>query len=239
MRILALVTIAFLVVGHHVQAATLKHEYTFDNATVQDNVGGLNGSLFGGATISGGVLQLDGIDDYAELSGQAIATGGADFSVVIRAQAFVPLAGNFVELISQGFSGAPGFYLGHDPNGVIRITDNFGFTGLTFPNDGAYHTYVLTSGDQFGTQLYIDGVNVFSGAELDVGGASGSNTRFGKQFSPFSENLHGNIDYIGVFDGELTDGVVPSAVPLPAAIPLMGTAFGLMGLIGLRRRTRA
>lgn len=31
----------------------------------------------------------------------------------------------------------------------------------------------------------------------------------------------------------------PAAVPLPAAIPLMGTAFGIMGLIGLRRRKQA
>lgn len=235
MRILALITTAFLIWGPQAQAATLIHEYTFDGATVQDNVGGLNGTLFGGATISGGVLQLDGVDDFAELSGQAIATGGVDFSVVIRAQAFVPLAGNFVELISQGFSGAPGFYLGHDPSGNIRITDNFLSTGLAFPSDGGFHTYVLTSGDLFGTQLYIDGVNVFSGAELNVG-AGGSNTRFGKQFSPFSENLHGNIDYIGVFDGELAGGIVPAAVPLPAGLPLLMAAFGIVGAIGLRRK---
>jgi hypothetical protein len=42
-------------------------------------------------------------------------------------------------MISQGTSGAPGFYIGHDPSHNFRFGDQFMSTGIAFPNDNAMH----------------------------------------------------------------------------------------------------
>jgi hypothetical protein len=216
-------------------AATLVHEYTFDDGTANDSVGSLNGTLQNGATISAGALQLDGVDDYVQLSGYAIPTGGADFSVAIRA-ANLPPSFLFTEMISQGSSGN-GFYIGSQSNGTFRLTDQYVNSGVAFPTDGVFRTYVLSSGNSFGTKFYIDGVNVFSNSELNLA-SGGTNTRFGTQFGTFSEYFKGSIDFVKIYDGELADGVIPPStpVPLPASLPLF--AFGLGALLVARRQRR-
>lgn len=237
---LGLLITAACFVGSTAIGATLIHEYTFDDGTANDSVGSLNGLLIGGATISGGELQLDGVDDYVELPGHAVPTGGIDFSLVLTATLDSRTPDLLGEMISQGVSGGPGFYLGYDPVGEIRITDNFptSTTMLSFPSDAASHTYVLTSGDLFGTQFYIDGTNLFSNSELILG-SGGENTRFGRQFDPYTEFFDGSIDYVGIYSGELMNGQVPdntSPVPLPAGLPLLFAGLGGFGLIARRRR---
>lgn len=225
------------VLGGTLHAATLIHQYTFDDGTADDSIGNIDGTLVGGASISGGILMLDGTDDYVQLSGNAIPTGGADFSLVMQVAANTPLARGFVEIISQGGSGGPGFYVGHAPNGQFRLSDNFPGTGVNVPTDGLFHTYVLTSGDNFGTQFYIDGVNVFSDVEMNIS-AVGTATRIGRQFAPFAEFFNGEVDYVGIYDGELAGGVVPppAPIPLPAGFPLL--LAGLIGLGAMRQRAR-
>ena len=51
---------------------------------------------------------------------------------------------SFVELISQGESLGPGFYIGHDPSGFIRVSDSWLFTGVPFGSIGVMHHYALT-----------------------------------------------------------------------------------------------
>jgi hypothetical protein len=38
--------------------------------------------------------------------------------------------------------------------------------------------------------------------------------------------------------GNVLLGSVPAATPLPAALPLFGTALGIMGLLGWRRKRK-
>lgn len=42
----------------------LLHQWTFNNGTATDVVGGVTGTLLGGASIDGGRLSLDGVNDY-------------------------------------------------------------------------------------------------------------------------------------------------------------------------------
>jgi hypothetical protein len=102
----------------------------------------MHGTLYGGASTAGGILTSDGTDDYVQLSGYAIPTGA--FSITFNAASGGQGSG-FTEIISQGRSGAPGFYIGTYPWGHFRLGDLIG-TSISFPYDGRFHSYALTSG---------------------------------------------------------------------------------------------
>ncbi|WP_425099615.1 LamG-like jellyroll fold domain-containing protein [Tropicibacter sp. S64] len=222
-----------------VNAATLMHEFTFDNT---DFVG-VSGTMIGNTYVSGGQAHFDGAGDYIDLYGYLIPTEGADFSVVLTATATLPLSTNYMEMVSQGKSGG-GFYIGHGTGSSanntrqMRLTDNHINSGVLMPSDGLAHTYVLTSGNAFGTKFYIDGTEVFSGSELNLAPSTATGatqTRLGAQFQGFGEYFRGSIDYFAVYSGELANGMVPtSEVPLPASLPLL--LAGLGGVAALRRR---
>ena len=97
-------------------------------------VGTANGRLFNGASVSAGQLHLDGVDDYVQFQEGIVPTVG-DFSVAFFALEVSPQA-TYAEIISQGFSGGPGFYVGYDPDHNFRIGDGLLFTGIPFPSDG-------------------------------------------------------------------------------------------------------
>jgi hypothetical protein len=223
------------------QAAVLLHEYTFGGASVIDSVGGQNGILVGGASVSGGVLNLDGTSGYVQFGAQLVPTGLTAFSVTLDAQQLSRTPGAFMELISQGQSGAPGFYIGHSTTGEVRIGDQFTATGVAFPNDNTNHSYAVTS-DGSGTKFYLDGLLAFSSAVQINTPAFGTATRLGRQFDPFAELFHGNIDNLRIFSGALTDFEVANlsvtaSLPAPGALALF--AVGLAGLSLMRRRRKA
>ena len=214
-------------------AAVILHEYKF-NGSVTDSVGTVDGALFGDAYISNGALHVDGVGDYAELSGKIIPTDGSAFSVTFSAKQLSNQPG-YREIISQGQSGGPGFYIGHTPGGNLRISDNFSSTTVPFPNDGEFHDFALVVSN-LSVEFFIDGSSVFlaTGANLFPLGASGSNTRFGTQFSTFPEYFHGIIDNVRVYDGALAQDELPLSIPLPGALELF--LAGLIGIGWLQRR---
>ena len=54
--------------------ATLTHQYTFNDGTANDSVGAANGTLMGGATVSGGQVHMNGTSGtYVNLPGPTIA----------------------------------------------------------------------------------------------------------------------------------------------------------------------
>lgn len=220
-----------------VQAATLLHEYLFDTAGVVDSVGGSNGTLMGGASVGSGVLSLDGVDDYVQFTSMLVPTGLSPFSVTLDAQQ-LSMPSGFVELISQGSSGGNGFYIGHDTIGNFRFGDQHVFTGQPFPNDNLFHSYALTS-DVFGTKFYVDGSLLFSSGTQISAISTGSDTRLGRQFDPFAEYFHGNIDNVRIYSGALTAEEVSNGgsslqVSAPGALILFG--LGLVGLVRARRK---
>ncbi len=216
-------------------AATLTHAYEFSGSAVTDSVGTENGTLNGGATVSGGMLHLDGIDDSVGFGAYLVPTGGAAFSVFIRVDG-QPDPGNHTEIVSQAFSGG-GFYIGTAPGGGIRLTDAFTSTGVAYQS--GTRDLLLTSGAG-GIKFYIDGGLVFSNAGAAASAAGGSFTRFGQQFAPYAEFFRGDIDAIRIYDSVILPGDVaePSGVPEPATWTLMIAGFGVAGVVGRRQRRR-
>jgi len=226
--------------GAGVHAATLLHHFDFET-TANDTVGSATGTLQNGAQISGGVLMLDGVNDYMDTSAHLIPTAGAAFTLGLQAKSTATSLTGISEMISQGFSTfAGGFYMGFI-NGQIRLTDQFGAISSPFPADGNFHDYVLTSAAGDGTRLFIDGAQVFFDAQHLTPVAGGTATRLGTQFNqaggfPFSEYFAGEIDNVKIYSGALTSTEVQSAfatVPIPSSIGFL--VLGLAGLGAIRR----
>ena len=229
--------LAALMLAGGAQAATLLHSYEFDGTAVTDGTGVLDGTLGGGATVSGGTLNLDGVDDFAVLGGKALDLTTAH-SVYLRYSATGQNKG-LDEMVSQGYSGQPGFYIGtvgSNPQD-IRLTDyRAGGIGVTLPQDGTFHDILYTTGN--GTTVYLDGLLVFSTAQnFTAGNNRGFDTLFGNQFNEyFAGRLDRALFYDGIATYDEAIGSAPGGVPEPASWAMMIGGIGLAG--GALRRRR-
>ncbi|HWA29216.1 MAG TPA: LamG-like jellyroll fold domain-containing protein [Lacunisphaera sp.] len=211
----------------------LIHQYDFNGSGVTDLVGTENGTLVGGATVSGGKLVLDGSNDWVDFSAALVPLSG-DFSVQFDAQGFPQNNGLYTEMISQG----GGFYIGYDPAHNFRFSDTYLSTGLGFPNDNLTHNYLLTSSAS-GTSFYIDYTLVFSGgAQLHP---TNTDTRLGRQYGPHAEYFPGNIDNVSIYQGAFSIDEVHAPV---SGVPDSGSTVAFLtmagaGMVAFRRRQRA
>ncbi len=230
-----LVTGAFLAATLPAFGAIAIHHYDFEGAGVIDRIGTANGSLNAGAQLVTGQLALDGVDDFVSFVDHIIPTSGG-FTVGFFATA-TSLSSTYAEMISQGFSGGPGFYLGYNPSHHFRIGDLLQGTGIPFPSDGLAHHYAVTSGSD--TRLYVDGLllGVFGPITQT---ASGSGTRLGSQFSHHGEYFHGFMDDLWIFDGVLPQSEVAAlvAVPEPQTTALVAGMASLLVTIQVVKERR-
>jgi hypothetical protein len=207
----------WLFVAANTFGATALHHYTFDGSGVADSIGSVNGSLLGGAALSSGMLTLDGTNAYVEFAEKLIPTN--NFSLAFFAQA-LSLTSSLVEMISQGFTYGPGFYLGYNgPDHWIRVGDQWQSTYRQFPVDGLLHHYAVTTGD-LGACLYIDGLCVATNPPIQVT-SGGENTRLGQQYGSWGEFFHGNIDELWVFSGVLTASEVAQLAAANPRAPVL------------------
>ncbi|GGE16983.1 hypothetical protein GCM10011360_02220 [Primorskyibacter flagellatus] len=238
LKTLAIAGLATFAAAGAASASTLIHYYGFDDDSVTDTVGSVDGALFGDAVVEDGFLKLDGQGDYAQLSDHAVPLGS---QTVILSFQRLSKPHTYGEIISQGSSGN-GYYIGYQGSDTFRFGDNHLSTSVAYPADGEFHQFAMVTGP--GLSFYIDGVLVYTSGSVAANTHSGTPTRFGVQFntgggSPYVEYVHGNLDYVAIFEGALTAeeirafGSAP-AVPLPASLPLL--AFGVAGLAALRRR---
>lgn len=242
-RLLATAAAMALAASGAQAAATLTHAYDFSStrvdggsAYVVDLQGAADGLLLNGASVAGGLLSLDGVNDYVQFGEKIVATGGP-FSVFARAE-FQPNLSGITELISQGFSGGPGFYFGENGGGGFRLGDATG-GAPPVPAVGGFHDLLYT---------YNSGVVTFSidnATPTVVGSAgfttSGTDTRLGRQFAPYSEFFHGNYDSLRTFEGvatyaEATAPLNASTAPEPQTWAMMLIGFFGMGALIRRRR---
>lgn len=201
-RVGSAVTSAVLGVASAAASADLIHHYPMVG-DVSDVVGNAHGTLVNGAAICDGALCLDGVDDYVQIDLKIVPRSGSYSVAMFYRQDSMQMT--YVELISQGFSGA-GFYVGHDPSRRFRVTDQWGDGSAgSFPPPGDWHHLAVTvDADANLTTLYVDGqpVNTRSVAIATTDG--GDSTRFGRQFDPFEEFLHGLMDDIRIYDHALS-----------------------------------
>lgn len=228
----AALILGFSILGQG-QGATLIHQYGFA-ADASDSVGGAHGTLNGGAAVTSGYLSLDGNDDYVQFASYLVPTSGS-YSVALFAQNLGSV-NRFTELISQGSSGGPGFYIGTEPGTGIRVSDSWLSTGEVYPAGTDWHHFAVVVNSVAGTSdLYINGVLEASLGFAIATTGSGTATRLGNQFGGFSEYFQGNIDDVRIYTGALSAREVndlASGVPEPGTIGLLagGLLFGWVRL---------
>ncbi len=109
-------------------------------------------------------------------------------------------------------------------NEVQRAT-NLGSTGWVDPQE---YTFSLTFTSSL-IEVKVDGVTELSWSQADNGGVAFTDGAFG--FYNYSQN---NVLYAGITQDVVVD---PSAVPLPAGLPLMLAGLGAFGWMRRRQKT--
>lgn len=178
------------------------------------SVGAIDGTLQGGTTFSNGLFgqafNFNGSDAYVQFGQHAVPTSGS-YTVSLLERQNASQA-DYIELISQGATFGPGFYIGHDPNGNIRVSDSWQNTGVAFPLDNQWHHIVVTVDAAANvTKLYVDGFlrNTLNSAIATTSG--GTHTRLGKQYEPAGEFFNGAIDEVRIYGRALTDSEIATA----------------------------
>jgi hypothetical protein len=223
--------------------AQLLHSYSFTDGA-RDEVGSADGVLkTPGASVANGMLTLDGVNGWLEFSTGIVPTSG-NLTVALFVRPRVRQNG-FIEFISQGVSGGPGFYIGYDPQGNVRVTDRVQNTGLAMPFSGAFvHLALVLDRSQGDWGLFVDGSLAWSTRGSVPSFSGGSPTRLGRQFDPFAEFFNGDIDDLKIFGNALSAAEVSdlaksrtvSTVPEPATLALLGVCVPLALLFSRRRK---
>jgi hypothetical protein len=197
--------VIFAVLTRDAPAQTLLHHWDFDSAGVVRDVGedpSADGVLLGGATVSGGILRLDGISGYVQFAAPSVPTS-PPYTVALFARASAGAnTGANKDFISQGTAGAA-FYLGSADDGAsMRAGDNWlSVIGASFIADGQFHHYALTMSATSAT-FFVDGVMVSTNAPF-AGGAGGSATRFGRGVGSSGGYFNGDLDDVRIYDDAL------------------------------------
>lgn len=229
------VALGFLLLCISQASADLIHHYKFDT-DASDSAGSANGTLSGGANVSGGMLNLDGSTGFVQFSSYLIP-GSGNYSVAMFAK-WTGGTVHLAEMISQGRTGGPGFFMGTDNTGKVRLTDTWQNTGVNYPTDGALHHFALTVDASGGASyFYLDGALKATFNSAITTTQVTTFTRLGRQFQDWTEYYHGSLDDVRIYNNTLSASEVANlaGVPEPGSALLAGIA-GLFGMTQFRRR---
>jgi hypothetical protein len=189
----AWVCLAFASFQIHLSAATLTHRYPF-SADASDSIGGANGQLVGGATISGGAVVLNGASAYVNLPNN-IVTGYT--AVTIEAWVTDTGSGNWARIFDFGnSSGGEDFQIGSSTSGIqyMFLTPRSGsgtlfgnyntpsasqsveWSGTPLPTGVRTHVVWASDGNAQMGWLYVNGVLVASNTSMTLTPAALGNT---------------------------------------------------------------
>lgn len=246
--------------------APVAHRWSFNDGTANDSVGDLHGTVLGGATIAGGQISFDGVDDYVNLSngsaGNDIATLAAANGVVTVESwgTYDPATGGWSRIVDMGATNIDGLganYLLVTPNSGpyttrASISDaDPGFNNENWTDGSATHfgeeVHIVAIFDDANDtiSLYINGAKV-SEAVMGISLSSVSDALgyFGRSLYP-DPYLFGSLNEIRIYGDGLTDEqVLGNYLAGPDDLNFIPTpAAGPMGLLllgamGLKRRRR-
>ena len=261
--IVSIVAVGFAVLMPALAQGALVSYWPFDT-DASDAVGPNHGTPVGGASVAGGVLVLDGIDDYVDCgSDSSLELGANDFTVVTKVQ--TTTADRSV-LFSRGTPAEPWnqYVIALNTPGAAaaptRITLDAGATAVfvgseTAVTDGDWHHVAMTVKDLGQASglatLYIDGVNVaatdisalpaiFTDGPFVMGMEDGG-------IWGFDNFLNGSLDDMAVWNealppswiAGLADGTyTPLTVPEPASVVMLGLASLLLAYAWRKRPSR-
>jgi autotransporter-associated beta strand protein len=162
-RRVQLVVLAATVVGlaavGQLAHAQLTHRWSFDG-NANDSVSGINGTLNGGATVTGGQLVLDGIDDFMSLASSPLPSGtglSATFEVWGTYATDTPAGSRIFD-----FSNGAQNYLYLTPNSTVNTPDLTPSTGpeTRFRFDDTFGEFGIRSagGSNTGSQVLLTAV---------------------------------------------------------------------------------
>jgi hypothetical protein len=214
--------------------AAATHRYTFNDGTANDSVGTVHGTLFGGAAISGGSLNLTAAtQSYVDLNGPAIAINGytTGFSLELWLKSNTANTGyTMAAVLGRSYdagAGEPDWagyqYIMIQPTrgggpaaSRIAITNNRfeeerGVNGPTQINDGLLHQIVTTVSPTT-ISYYVDGALLGTNTmnTTTIAGLSNNLAYLGKSVYQFDPYFDGSIDQFTIYDNVLTGANVLS-----------------------------
>ena len=261
---ITLIAIGLTMAGAGLSQAVLVNQYTFNDGTTNDGVGGQNGILAGGASVDSGLLHLTGGSMAMPPSiFTSAASGGTGGEVSIAAWTLATSNSNWAAIASFG----PGPIGNNTPNpgtqDYIQLIAQHGAGGATLRTtthaagvgtegfvDGAaalstssmqhlVTTYNQTSGI---LEFFVDGSSV--GTEVIAGGLDlntfndAANSLGQSQWA--DPAFLGDVDQFEIYDTALTSGEVTAAFNAGAVQVPEPSSTALLGLGGitllLRRR---
>ncbi len=207
----------------------LVHRYPFDT-DASDVVGGANGTLQGGATVSGGSLLLDGASGYAALPAGIVSNlTGATFEAWVN---WTP-NGYWARIFDFGNSTAS--YLFLTPNAgtarfAIRSNSSVAeqiVNGTTFPSSTLTHVAVTIDPVTSAAKLYLNGAFVAQNTAVTLTPAAlGQTVNNWLGRSQYADPyFRGAISEFRVYDGALTDADIKNSFLRGADSPTGYTTF--------------
>ena len=203
-------------------AAALSHRYSF-SADATDSIGAAHGTLSNGASISGGAVQLDGVDDYVDLPAGEIGVptkftnltfeawftfeGSPGESDWVRVFDF----GDTSESVGTDYIFMTPVSAGGDVRARISDADP-GYSNEQGPNagsalsGGSYHVAVVYDEVYREMRLYVDGI-LQGTADITIPLSSVSDTLayLGRSLYDADPFLDGSIDEFRIWGGVLSE----------------------------------
>jgi hypothetical protein len=243
-----------------VSRADITHRYSFNDGTANDSMGGANGTLLNGASVSGGQLVLanngyvsdPAAGQYVALPANILAARNFTLETWFTFNGGGPWQrlldlGNSNGGIGQGFiiltlNGA------RQPLGQISINSwgdpadtDYVAGNAIFPLGGEHSLVYVHNADAQIEQLYLDGVNIGTGAaHVDPSTANYANFWIGRSQFLADPFYSGSIDELRTYNNALSPDQVAASflagpnvlVPEPGQLSILAVASSLL----LRRR---
>lgn len=184
----------------------------------------------------------NGHGDFTHLKGKAIGTavtlGFEDYSST--------KGGKYYNFDWTGVNGNVGHWGGGNSNYSLLISGTSGFSFSSHAKFGVssfkYIASPVSLGDSIRITLYTDAaMKTAHPYEVAIGlFSTGGTVNLSALTGGLSSNIYKiAISRTGTFGTLAVDGIATTVVPLPAALPLLGSALVLTGLLGRRLRRKA